>query len=224
MAARGRRIRPRMPVRDPRAALPATAQRVLEAGQRLLEEHGYQALTLVNIQQASGENSSAVRYYFGDKAGLVEALVEATFYDCIQLLGGLSDMPPQARADRLVEGMRAISAHHEIYAVFFELLPHAMRDNKLHARLVALYEWYFAALVEWVEAADLELGGRPGGAAGLAALITAVSDGLGLQSMVQDRVLDVRPAYAVFADMLQAYLQASSPMAGGGDLSPSTAE
>jgi AcrR family transcriptional regulator len=222
VAVGARRRRPPIPVRDPRTDLPPTAQRVLEAAQSLLREHGYRALTLANIQRESGENSSAVRYYFGDKAGLVEALVEAVFYDGIRLLGGASDVPPLARADTLVDGLREISAKGGIFVVFFELLPHAMRDDRLHDRLVTLYEWYFDMLGEWAKTVDRELGGPGGGAApGLAALITAVSDGLGLQAMVHPRRLDVRPAYAVFADMLQAYVQARLPAAepGGSELS-----
>jgi AcrR family transcriptional regulator len=184
----------------------------------LLLERGYRALTLVNIRQESGENAAAVSYYFGDKAGLIEALVDAVFYEAAsQFSERLRDVPPRERAGRLLEAMRTFSSHLESFTVFFELLPHVLRNRRLHDRLLALYEWYLGTLLEWIETADMKLPSQNKDVAlGLAALITAVTDGLWMQYAIDARRLDVRRPYAVFGQMLQAYLETPGRDLGAG--------
>jgi len=56
-------------VRDP-------AVRMIEAAERLVAERGLAALTVQAVQEAAGQrNKSAVRYHFGGRQGLVNALV-----------------------------------------------------------------------------------------------------------------------------------------------------
>jgi AcrR family transcriptional regulator len=201
-----------IPVRDPLSSLPATAQRVLQAARQILVERGYGSLTLDNIQRASGENSSAVSYYFGGKAGLVEAVVDAVFYDeCFRFA---ESIPQEERVQRLLAGMQDLSTHFEAFVVFLELLPHALRERLLHDRLVALYEWYINVQLEWIESSQggFEKLDRDS-ALGLASLISAVIDGLGLQSTIDAKRFDVHRSYAVFEAMLQAYLSAVEPRA-----------
>jgi AcrR family transcriptional regulator len=199
-----------IPVRDPASTLPATAQRVLQASRKILVERGYQSLTLDNIQRESGENGSAVSYYFGGKAGLIEAIVDATFYDeCARFV---ESIPQEERVQRLLEGMKDLSTNFEAFVVYFELFPHALRERLLHDRLVALYQWYINVQLEWIEssAGGFEKLDRDA-ALGLASVISAVIDGLGLQSTIDPKRFDVRRSYAVFEAMLRAYLNAVEP-------------
>jgi AcrR family transcriptional regulator len=199
-----------IPVRDPFATLPATAQRVLEAARKILVERGYESLTLDNIRRESGENGSAVSYYFGGKAGLVEAIVDATFYDeCARFV---ESIPQEERVQRLLEGMQDLSTNFEAFVVYFELFPHALRERLLHDRLVALYQWYINVQLEWIEssAQGFERLDRDA-ALGLASVISAVIDGLGLQATIDPKHFDVRRSYAVFEAMLRAYLNVVAP-------------
>ena len=52
------------------AELPETARQVLEAARRIVSERGLAALTLDAVAEESGDYRSAIRYHFGDKAGL----------------------------------------------------------------------------------------------------------------------------------------------------------
>lgn len=197
-----------IPVRDPFATLPATARRVLKAARTILVERGYSSLTLDNIQRESGVNASAVSYYFGGKAGLVEALVDAAFYDeCFRFT---ETIPREELVQRMLEGMQVISSHVESYVVLFELLPHAMRERLLHQRLIALYHWYNNAQLEWItSSADGFEKLSDEEALGLAAIFTAVIDGLGLQAAIDPQRFAVARPYVAFEAMLRAYLSAA---------------
>ncbi|MWB97546.1 TetR/AcrR family transcriptional regulator [Agromyces seonyuensis] len=56
----------------------ATRQRILDAAERLFAEHGISAVALRDIGVAAGQrNHAAVQYHFGDRDGLVAALMES---------------------------------------------------------------------------------------------------------------------------------------------------
>ena len=61
---------------DPAADLSPTAARILEARKRLLDERGFGGLTFEAIAAEAHENKASIRYHFGNKAGLIEALAE----------------------------------------------------------------------------------------------------------------------------------------------------
>jgi AcrR family transcriptional regulator len=52
---------------------PDARSRLVQAALRLFAEKGYEAATTRDICDAAGANVSAIRYYFGDKAGLYRA-------------------------------------------------------------------------------------------------------------------------------------------------------
>jgi|JI8StandDraft_2_1071088.scaffolds.fasta_scaffold08855_4 AcrR family transcriptional regulator len=52
----------------------ASRERLVLAGLRLFAERGYAATSVRDLAQAAGVNVSAIRYYFGDKAGLYRAV------------------------------------------------------------------------------------------------------------------------------------------------------
>ena len=69
--------------------------------------------------------------------------------------------------------------------VLFELLPHALRDKKLRAKLRGYYETFYEMHLEQLGAgqgADPDLRARM---SGLAMLLAAVSDGLTIQMLVE---------------------------------------
>ena len=44
-----------------------------------MAERGFSELTMTALEQESGANRALVSYYFGDKAGLVAAIVDSLF-------------------------------------------------------------------------------------------------------------------------------------------------
>ena len=55
----------------------ATTQ-MIDAAERIVAESGFAAMTVSAVQQAAGQgNKSAVQYHFGDRDGLIRAVLDA---------------------------------------------------------------------------------------------------------------------------------------------------
>ena len=136
---------------DPLSALPETAQKLLLAAKEIIATEGFDALTLNSVSAASGENKAMISYYFGNKAGLVAAVLDSVIHDeYIASQDRMKDVDPKRRTQRLVEEMRRMDAAIEEFRVFFELLPHVLRDETLRRRIALLYTWYWSVKLEWL--------------------------------------------------------------------------
>ena len=182
-------------IEDPVANLPPTAQRVLAGAMRVVVTKGFGKLTLASISAASGENVAAVKYYFGNKAGLVSVLIDAVVYAELVLLV----RPPRktsaaAGLSKLAQETLILSTPGKPLRVLFELLPHALRDKKLRLQLQRYYETFYDLHLEQLGAgdgADPELRVR---LSGLAMLLAATADGLTMQALVAPQHFDFNAA------------------------------
>ncbi len=81
-AKRGeQRVAMQTPFENPVSSLPTTAQKILVAARRLLMEGGYGSVTLERVAAEAGVNKASIRYNFGNKAGLVGALVDFMLHE-----------------------------------------------------------------------------------------------------------------------------------------------
>jgi AcrR family transcriptional regulator len=194
---------------DPMTSLHPTAQNLVRTAKRIILEKGLSALTLSELVRESGENKSSTAYYFGNKAGLVETVLDSIVHDeFLSFRVRLEEADPAERIADLVRGMRRFSAMQEDFRVFFELLPHALRHEALHARLRGLYDWYVQQQMAWLA----QLTGRacPDSPIiiGLSELFGAVIDGLAIQQTIGRPDYDSRRPYEAFTLMLEASLPA----------------
>lgn len=190
---------------DPRRDLPPAAAKILAAAQRILVAQGFSGLTLRAIAQESGENSAMVQYYFGNKAGLVEAMIDSSFRDEQQeVAAAMSTVTSDELLPRFVEGLRTVSSSRS-FRVFFDVLPHALRNESWRARMANAMDWYREIKLDWLRARDEGLPADKETLLGLADLMTAVVDGLAIQEAVDDD-FDMRRAYAVLEFMLERSL------------------
>jgi AcrR family transcriptional regulator len=186
-----------IPLDDPLLALPETAVRVLAAAQRVVAERGLQALTLNAVAGESGENKAMTAYYFGNKAGLVAALVDAILRDeCLSAASRMRDAAEKERLSQLVRELRGMSAMVADSRVFFDILPHAIRNEDLRARLAALYRWYIELKLDWLglDRAD-EVRRRQ--LRGLAQVMSALIDGLAIQTLIGGDEFAPEPAFEI---------------------------
>jgi AcrR family transcriptional regulator len=186
-----------VPIEDPLSALPETAVRVLEAAQRVVEERGFQALTLNTVACESGENKAMTAYYFGNKAGLVAALVDAIIHDeCLSAASRMRDATEDERLSQLVRELRGMSSKIIDSRVFFDILPHAIRNDDLRERLATLYRWYVELKLDWlgIDRADEARRRR---LRGLAQVMSALIDGLAIQALIDDDEFALEPAYEI---------------------------
>jgi AcrR family transcriptional regulator len=89
------KIRPDEPGRD----------RVLVAGLELFGERGYNATSIAEIGQRAGIAKSVLYHYFGSKAKLYEAVIEAETRDLLERVAAA--VPTDLKAPRLRAGVEA---------------------------------------------------------------------------------------------------------------------
>jgi AcrR family transcriptional regulator len=200
-----------------RGELAPTAERILRAARRVLIKKGYAGLTMQQIEKESGTNRALVHYYFGSKAGLVDALVETLFEDPAF---GYSDEVVHApegeqRRKALLAWLLRIVHDHRSARLLYELLPHVLRSSKLRAHVAELYAAYRAfdgrCLASGAPAVDRDTGER------LGALSVSVVEGLGVQAAVDPRRFDADGAYALWEEMVSAYLETKRRAPRGSD-------
>lgn len=182
---------------------PRTADRLLQAARRIVIRRGYSALNMKAVEREVKASSSLVHYHFGGKSGLVAALIDSMFrgwetWD--DLPAGTS---PQESLLESIELGYGMSADGRTTRLFYELLPHILRTKDLRDRLATLY-----AKVRATDASFARLSSRMSAEESrhLASLITAVSEGLGLQSTVDPESFDSEGAFALWKQMVAAHL------------------
>jgi AcrR family transcriptional regulator len=185
--------------------LPPPARKMLAAAQRVLVAKGFPGLTLRAIARESGENSAMVQYYFGNKEGLVEAMIDSAFReDQQEVAAAMSAVGREERLARFVDGLRTIGSSRS-FRVFFDVLPYALRNTAFRSRMARAMEWYRQIKLDWLRGEDEPSPAAREAMLGLAELTTAVVDGLAIQEAV-DEDFDPRRAYAVLEFMLQRSL------------------
>ena len=188
---------------DPLSSLPETARNLLVAAKEIVADEGFEALTLKAVSVRAGENKAMVSYYFDNKAGLVAAVLDSVIHDeYLTSLDRMKDVAPEERIPRLVEEMRRMAESADDFTVFFELLPHVLRDDVLRRRMVMLVRWYWKMKLEWLGVRDGAKGLADPDLLGVAQLLSAVIDGLAIQAAV-DSDVDLANPYRALAQMLE---------------------
>ena len=190
---------------DPLSSLPDTARNLLVAAKEIVAEEGFEALTLKTVSERAGENKAMVSYYFGNKAGLVAAVLDSVIHDeYLDSLDRMKDVASGARIPRLVDEMQRMAAWADDFQVYYELLPHVLRDEALRKRLAMLFRWYWTKKLEWLGFSDGAAGLADPDLLGLAQLLSAIIDGLAIQVAV-DPEMDLGNPYRVLGRMLQRF-------------------
>ena len=187
-----------------------TAQRILEAAERILTDKGYSRLTLQAIEEESGEFRALVAYYFGNKRGLVQAVVDSLMSEGnAALKAKLADAADSADGvPALLETQRQISADWRGFRAFFELLPHIMHDDQMRARLAESYRSSRELDTRLLESASDALG--PADFDRLAALSVAVVEGLAVQCAADPEDFDHEGTYRLWQSMVLRLLEGDS--------------
>jgi AcrR family transcriptional regulator len=195
-----------LPISDPTPDLAPTAARILVAAKTVLFRDGFRALTFETIAREAGENPALIRYHFGSKAGLLTALVDAVMYqESVELIEQLTAVPAgDERRAQLLRLHQGLPEDRDAYRMFFELIPHILRDEELQPHLRDLFEWY-RRLDAWAlkEPDDKEPAAH---IAPMALLTVAIADGVALQKLA-DPDLDVGPAFDLWRRLVLGYIE-----------------
>ena len=194
-----------VPFENPLSSLPKTAQKILAAARKLLVERGYEAMTLENVAAEAGVNKASIRYNFGNKAGLVTAVLDSYIHDeCRRLVGTAQDVPRDQVVDTAVAGMRDMVVEAESFSGYFDILPYAFREPELRDRMLALYKWWYLQNLEWLGLRDEPGVEQNETLVGLGELVCAVIDGLCIQAGLQPDGFDMARAMNVFGLLLKS--------------------
>ena len=204
--ARGEGMPQPLLLEDPMASLPPTAQRILAAAQRLLASGGFEALKLSAIAAEAGESKASIGYHFGNKAGLVTALVDALTHEANRGLMAETAAAAQGeeRVRALIDGETRIIGDAEAFQSFFDVLPHALRDPDLRERVAALYEGYRETVLRCLDAKDDDERRR---LRPFAMLMIAIVDGLALQHGLDPDGADVAAATGLWERLAAPFLR-----------------
>jgi AcrR family transcriptional regulator len=197
---------PRQPAKTLRE-LPATAQRIVLAAERILVARGYSKLTMQVIEQEASLNRALVSYYFGGKAGLLAALVELLFED--PQSGYTADLARDHEGveltHALLEYQERVSTNDPTNRMLYELLPHALRSEELGDRFAEEYERYrqFASrcLAAGSDGVDADV------LYDLAAVTIAVVEGLAIQKVIDPEGFDHARAFTAWRDLICRHLK-----------------
>lgn len=190
---------------NPLSELPETARNLILSAKSIIADEGFDALTLSRLASLSGENKAMTAYYFGNKAGLIAAVLDSVIHDEYLASGTrMKDLGADELTPRLVEEMQDIVASSRDFRVFFELLPRVLRDDVSRQRLIPLYRWYWSVKLEWLGLGDGE-GLRDPDLQSLARLLSAVIDGLAIQAAIEPEA-DLSGACRILQELLHESL------------------
>jgi hypothetical protein len=120
------------------------------------------------------------------------------------------DLSPSAsldeRLDSFLDSVRRMAIDPASFGGFYDVLPHALRDKALRARLAHLYEVWYQWNLEWlgVDALDDE---RWEQLQGLGRLAAAAIDGIAVQASIDGAAYDPESTLRAFRYCLEAALR-----------------
>ena len=109
----------------------------------------------------------------------------------------------EERLQRYIEGQTRLAADADSFLVFFDLLPHVIRDERLRERVAALYEWYYTMNLEWLGLDEKVRAANRERYLGFVSLMVAVVDGLALQAALRPKGFDLEQAFSVLEFFLK---------------------
>ena len=193
--------------------LPATAQRILQAAQRVLARDGYEALTIGAIADEALQTKSLVLYHFGRRANLEALLVDSLWHDIdAGFVRSFPGLAPDAgtRIDALTGFYDGIAADRRLWRMYYELLPSVIGDAEVRKNLARIYASYRQDInVRCLEGTGLAAHVIDE----LACPFLAVGEGLPLQSLLDPAWRREREAFAYFGRLARRYggLDAGGP-------------
>jgi len=186
---------------NPITDLPPKAQAIIRAAQRILKRDGFAKLSFETIAAEAGVCTSAIRYYFGRQAGLIEAFVDATTHDASQQVyersRGEPDPAARVRTAVLESGRLSVS---EAYETMWEVLPHILRSRRLRGRVAGLYKLYGEHHEEVFQGDGDSLGEET--VRSYSSLFLAALDGTSIQKALDPKGVDVDAIFALWGDVL----------------------
>jgi AcrR family transcriptional regulator len=163
------------------------------------------------VAAEAGLYADSIRYYFGSKRGLVEAVALDVSHDlslqAMRQLGSIADTSERSRA--VVDVGRQLAADTSAYRIFWELTPHILRDDQWRQRQASEYEWYRQLYPRYYPTSPMAFADLldPTDARNLASLMIAVIDGMALQSSLDPNAVDLAGIFSLWQRIVAPHLE-----------------
>jgi len=186
------RMAPRNRAGRPRGGQ-SSRDRILHVASELFSQRGYGAVGVDELAKRSGIAKTAIYYHFGNKEGLLTAVLERAAIAWIEAISQAARQAgdPLERLDRALLGMRTLLEERAWILKLLQILALEVSEQKpeIRQRLRALTERARKAIVDGLrDALQVEVQGAETVAAILLALLDGVS--LGLQIAPEEIPLD----------------------------------
>jgi AcrR family transcriptional regulator len=137
--------------KEPRQARSrATVDAIVQAGARILGDHGWAGFTTNKVAEKAGVSIGSLYQYFPDKLSLIEAVRSHHFEDVLRVIRRAMDGPKPIRqfAETLVDGMIAAHLEHPaLHRVMLDEVPGQMGSRLAHDAFRAEYLGRYAAAI-----------------------------------------------------------------------------
>jgi AcrR family transcriptional regulator len=193
---------------DPLRDLAPVARKLVRGARTVLRKRGFEALTLESVGREADEPRSSITYYFGDKQGLITALIRTQFHEQRRVAARM--LGPSGDGHDCAVG--AICAARELltdmasFRTFYDLLPVVTRDLDFLS-MQADHDRWLCDLI----AAGLRESGDPAvvtRAELLAVLEMAAADGLAMQVLSDPSGFDPNPCCAMLERLISHHTPA----------------
>ncbi len=198
-------IAPRRPPGGSQQRADRTREAVLDETVRCVIDEGYAAASAKHIAERAGVTWGVVQYHFGDRDGLLMAVVDRGFAELLDSLRNLP--PPSAGQTRRKRVELVVHAAWEVFSsptsrASLEILigTRAMRDKRATRHLVELQR----AITDLSR--DIAEGLDSPHTAAVGELIWATMRGLVVSQLVMAAPLDSSPELSALVDVICAYL------------------
>jgi len=150
MSTRIRKARSPMRKEPSQARSRAMVDAIVEAGARVLGDHGWAGFTTNTVAAVAGISIGSLYQYFPDKLSLVEAIRRRHFDEVLTVLrqAATTDLPLEQSVDTLVQGM--IDAHGvnpELHRVLLDEVPGFEGSRSAHDAFLTDYHSHYRDFV-----------------------------------------------------------------------------
>ncbi|MFH1981977.1 MAG: TetR/AcrR family transcriptional regulator [Pseudomonadota bacterium] len=179
---------------SPAAESDVKTQRILNAVRAVLARNGYARTTINLVAAEAGVSRGLLHYYFASKEDMLVRVIQENMDVSVRMIGDIFQRADTVDhiADGLTAALRSVlTADPDFFNLFFEAWSVARLSPAVDARLREHYDDFRSAVRAGLETA-LQRGiiSPALSLVGMAALLTGIIDGYGLQMVTEPRLID----------------------------------
>ena len=192
-----------------------SAELILTAAADLIAERGYRQTSFVDVAERSGVSRGSIPWHFGDKRGLLLAVVERLLAEWHEAVAA-TPLHPGARGARDIGHLAMTAVRSRTTRLMLSLLLEAGDvESPIHGSFVTLHDVFRDRVAQWARHPDVA-GRLPGGVEpqALSVVVLGAVMGVNQQWSLSPHRVDLGQAYDALTAMLLSLVSDTAPSAG----------